>query len=168
MSGGRPAPDRKKAASSRIEGREIMRVFFQVEDRVASRQFLKLALQAKPGTFFVIIEEMPKANYLGEFELLVMLTVMRLGEGAYGVPIAREIEQQTGRDVAFGTVYATLERLQQKGFVRSDLGDATPERGGRAKRYFRATPTGLRTVRETKPSLIRLWKGLRELEGGVA
>jgi len=97
-----------------------------------------------------------------------MLTVMRLGEGAYGVPISREIEQQTGRDVAFGAVYATLERLQKKGFVCSNLGDATPERGGRAKRYFRVTATGLRTVRETKQSLIRLWRGLRELEGGVA
>ena len=111
---------------------------------------------------------MPKPNYLGEFELLVMLTVIRLGEGAYGVPIARMIEQQTGRDVAFGTVYATLERLQKKGFVCSNLGDATPERGGRAKRYFRVTSTGLRTVRETKQSLIKLWGDLRELEGGVA
>jgi PadR family transcriptional regulator, regulatory protein PadR len=111
---------------------------------------------------------MPKANYLGEFELLVMLAVIRLGEGAYGVPISREIEEQTGRDVAFGTVYATLERLQQKGFVRSNLGDATPERGGRAKRYFRVTATGLRTVRETRQNLIRLWRGLQELEGGVA
>src|SRR2546421_169554 len=111
---------------------------------------------------------MVKANYLGEFELLVMLTIMRLGEGAYGVPISREIEQRTGRDVAFGTVYATLERLQKKGLVRSDLGDPTPERGGRAKRYFRVTSPGLRTVRETKQSLIRLWKGLPELEGGLA
>jgi PadR family transcriptional regulator PadR len=118
--------------------------------------------------FFVIIEEMPKPSYLGEFELLVMLTVIRLGEGAYGVPISREIEQQTGRDVAFGTVYATLERLQKKGFVSSSLGDATPERGGRAKRYFRVTASGLRTVRETRRGLIRLWQGLRELEGGVA
>jgi DNA-binding PadR family transcriptional regulator len=111
---------------------------------------------------------MPKPNYLGEFELLVMLTVIRLGEGAYGVPVSREIERQTGRDVAFGTVYATLERLQKKGFVRSTLGDATPERGGRAKRYFRVTAAGLRTVRETKRSLVRLWQGLPELEGGVA
>ena len=118
--------------------------------------------------FFGIIEEMPKLNYLGEFELLVMLTVIRLGEGAYGVPITREIEQRTGRDVAFGTVYATLERLQKKGLVRSDLGDPTPERGGRAKRYFRVTSPGLRTVRETKQSLIGLWRGLRQLEGGVA
>ncbi len=118
--------------------------------------------------FFGIIEEMPKPTYLGEFELLVMLCVIRLGEGAYGVPISREIEQRTGRDVAFGTVYATLERLQKKGLVRSDLGDPTPERGGRAKRYFRVTSEGLRTVRETKQSLIGLWQGLRELQGGVA
>jgi PadR family transcriptional regulator PadR len=118
--------------------------------------------------FFCIIEEMPKPIYLGEFELLVMLTVLRLGDGAYGVPITREIEQRTGRDVAFGTVYATLERLQKKGLIRSDLGDPTPERGGRAKRYFRITSPGLRTVRETKQSLIGLWRGLRQLEGGVA
>ena len=118
--------------------------------------------------FFGIIEEMPKPNYLGEFELLVMLTVLRLGDDAYGVPISREIERQTGRDVAFGTVYSTLERLQEKGFVCSNLGDATRERGGRAKRYFRVTSAGLRTVRETKQSLIGLWQGLRELQGGVA
>jgi PadR family transcriptional regulator PadR len=111
---------------------------------------------------------MSKPHYLGEFELLVMLTIMRLGEEAYGVPISREIEHQTRRDVAFGTVYATLERLQKKGFVSSNLGEATPERGGRAKRYFRVTSTGLRTVRETKQSLVRLWRGLRELEGGMA
>jgi PadR family transcriptional regulator PadR len=120
------------------------------------------------ANFFDIIEEMPKPNYLGEFELLVMLTVIRLGDGAYGVSISREIEQRTGRDVAFGTVYATLERLQKKGLIFSDLGDPTPERGGRAKRYFRVTSTGLRTVRETKQSLIRLWQGLRELKGGLA
>ena len=120
------------------------------------------------ANFFGIIEEMPKPTYLGEFELLVMLTVIRLGEGAYGVPIAREIEQQTGRLVAFATVYSTLERLQEKGFVCSNLGEATRERGGRAKRYFRVTSPGLRTVRETKQGLIRLWRGLRELEGGMA
>lgn len=118
--------------------------------------------------FFYIINEMPKANYLGEFELLVMLTVIRLGDGAYGVPITREIEERTGREAAFGTVYVTLERLQTKGFVRSELGDATPERGGRAKRYFRATSMGLREVRETKRRLISLWKGLPELQGGTA
>ena len=118
--------------------------------------------------FFSIIEEMPKAHYLGEFELLVMLAVIRLGEGAYGVPISREIERHTGRDVAYGTVYATLERLQEKGLVSSNLGEATPQRGGRAKRYFRVTTKGLRTVRETKQSLTGFWKDLPILEGGVA
>lgn len=117
--------------------------------------------------FFDIIKEIPKPKYLGEFELLVMLSVLRLGDGAYGVPISREIERQTGRDVTFGTVYSTLERLQKKGFVSSNLGDATRERGGRAKRYFRVATTALRTVRETKQSLIRFWRGLRELEGGM-
>jgi PadR family transcriptional regulator PadR len=110
---------------------------------------------------------MAERLYLGEFELVVMLVVIRLGEDAYGVPISREIEQQTGRAVAFGTVYATLERLQKKGFVSSRLGDATPERGGRAKRYFEATPTGVRTVKETKQTLVRLWGGLRQLQGGI-
>ena len=111
---------------------------------------------------------MPDSNYLGEFELLVMLTVLRLGDEAYGVPISRVIEEETGRNVAFGTVYATLDRLQKKGFVASSLGDATPERGGRARRYVRVTPAGLRTVRETRRSLIRLWRGLRQLQGGEA
>ena len=118
--------------------------------------------------FFAIIKEMAERLYLGEFELVVMLVVIRLGEDAYGVPISREIEQQMGRTVAFGTVYATLERLQKKGLVTSRLGDATPERGGRAKRYFTVTSTGVRTVRETKQMLVRLWQGLRKLQGGIA
>jgi DNA-binding PadR family transcriptional regulator len=111
---------------------------------------------------------MPQAHYLGEFELLVMLAVIRLGDGAYGVPISREIERHTGRDVAFGTVYAALERLQSKGLVSSKMGEATPERGGRAKRYFRVTSTGLRTVRETKRSLTGFWKDVPALAGGAA
>jgi DNA-binding PadR family transcriptional regulator len=67
---------------------------------------------------------------------MVMLSLMRLGENAYGVPIAREIEEQSGREVALGSVYVALERLADKGFVTSDLGDSTTERGGRAKRYL--------------------------------
>jgi DNA-binding PadR family transcriptional regulator len=103
--------------------------------------------------------------YIGEFELLVLLAVIRLGDDAYGVPIAGEIEQRTGRAVAFAAVYAALDRLQNKGLVTSDLGDPTPERGGRAKRYFRITAAGLRSVRETRRALIRSWQGLRQLEG---
>jgi DNA-binding PadR family transcriptional regulator len=107
---------------------------------------------------------MGKRTSSGTFELMVMLSLMRLGENAYGVPISREIEEQSGREVALGSVYATLERLEDKGFVSSDLGDSTPERGGRAKRYFRITTKGLREVRETQRSLTRLWKGLPKLE----
>jgi len=129
---------------------------------------VRVTMPAVHGDFFGIIEQMGGRSSLGEFELLVMLTILRLGEDAYGVPISREIEQRTGRSVTFGTVYATLERLQKKGFVRSNLGEATPERGGRAKRFFRVTSAGLRTVRETKRNLVRLWQGLPELEGGLA
>jgi PadR family transcriptional regulator PadR len=111
---------------------------------------------------------MATPQYLGEFELVVMLAVIRLGEGAYGVPISREIEEKTGRETSFGTVYATLERLLEKGLVRSELGDPTPERGGRAKRYFHATPTGLRVVRQTRQALTELWHGVPELERGMA
>jgi DNA-binding PadR family transcriptional regulator len=109
---------------------------------------------------------MRKRNYIGDFELMVMLVLLRLGKGAYGVPISREIEEQCGRDVSLGSVYATLERLEEKGLVSSALGEPTPERGGRAKRYFSLTRKGLREVRETRRALIRLWRGLPELEGG--
>jgi PadR family transcriptional regulator PadR len=108
---------------------------------------------------------MPKRSYLGDFELMVLLALMRLGEDAYGVPISREIEQQSGRPVALGTVYAALERLEEKELVSSELGESTPQRGGRAKRYFRITKKGLREAREARSALINLWRGLRELEG---
>src|ERR1700722_16356350 len=103
--------------------------------------------------FFAIIEQMPKRNYLGEFELMVLLALMRLGEDAYGVPISREIEKCSGREVALGSVYAALERLEEKGLVTSELGEPTAERGGRAKRSFRPTPSGLRAARETQRAL---------------
>lgn len=111
---------------------------------------------------------MPKRSYLGDFELMVLLALMRLGEDAYGVPISQEIELQSGRPVAFGTVYAALERLEQKGLVSSKLGEPTSQRGGRAKRYFHVTKRGLHEVREARKTLINLWQGLRHLEGGRA
>ena len=111
---------------------------------------------------------MPNRSYLGDFELMVVLALMRLGDDAYGVPISREIEQQSGREVTLGTVYAALERLEEKGLVSSVLGEPTAERGGRAKRYFRPTKKGLREVREARTALINLWRGLRELQGGKA
>jgi PadR family transcriptional regulator len=111
---------------------------------------------------------MKDRNALGNFELMVMLSLVRLGDEAYGVPISTEIEAHSGREVAVGSVYAALERLEEKGFVASALGEATAERGGRAKRYFRATARGLREVRETQRTLVSLWKGLPELLGGKA
>ena len=117
------------------------------------------------ANFFIIIEEMPRRSNLGDFELMVMLALMRLGDDAYGVPISREIELQSGREVALGSVYATLERLEGRGLVSSSLGKPTAERGGKAKRYFRVTQNGLRKARETRQTLMKLWRGLPELEG---
>src|ERR1700761_208064 len=101
---------------------------------------------------------MIQRSYLGEFELMVILTVVQLGEDAYGVPISRELESQRGRGVAIGSVYAALERLEEKGLVSSSLGHPTPERGGKAKRYFRVTQEGLRQVHRTRKVLTRLWR----------
>ena len=111
---------------------------------------------------------MGKRDQLGHFELMVLLTLMRLGDDAYGVPIVEELERQTGREASIGSVYAALERLEGKGFVSSALGKPTAERGGRAKKYFRVTPRGLTEVREARRNLVRLWRRLPELEGGNA
>jgi len=108
---------------------------------------------------------MAKRQYLGNFELVVMLALIRLGENAYGVPIAREIEVRSGRRVSLGSIYATLERLEAKGLVSSELGEPTSERGGRAKKYFRISGMGLREVRATQRMLMKSWQGLRQLEG---
>ncbi len=99
-------------------------------------------------------------NYLGEFELMVLLTIIHLGEDAYGVPLSRELAIRRGRDVSVGSVYAALDRLEAKGFVASYLGESTPERGGRAKRYFRVTQQGLRSAHATRNVLSKLWKSL--------
>ena len=107
---------------------------------------------------------MSERSYLGEFELMLLLAVIHLGEDAYGVPISRKLEQNRGRDVSLGSVYAALERLELKGLVESSLGDPTPERGGKAKRYFRITKEGLRQVRETRRVLTKLWKAIPELK----
>ena len=102
---------------------------------------------------------------LGHFELLVMLALLRQGDEAYGVPIADAIAQSTGKQVILASVYNTLERLEEKGLVRSILGQPTPERGGRAKRYFSITTAGLREVRAAKKALTVLWRGIPVHEG---
>jgi DNA-binding PadR family transcriptional regulator len=108
---------------------------------------------------------MPKRSYLGEFELMILLALIRLGDDAYGVPISKELLHTTGRDVSLGSVYAALDRLEQKGLVTSSLGDPTPARGGRAKRYFHVTKEGIREAQLTRAALVKLWRGLPQLKG---
>ena len=101
---------------------------------------------------------------LGEFEQVVLLAILRLGENAYGVAIGAEITACTGREPAPGALYTTLERLEDKGLVSSRLGDPTPQRGGRAKRYFALNSKGLAAVTHAQQSYRRLLEGC-ELPG---
>jgi PadR family transcriptional regulator, regulatory protein PadR len=117
---------------------------------------------------FSIVHEMAKREFLGGFELLVLLALIGLGDEAYGVPISEAIETSSGRDVSLGSVYITLERLGRKGLVSSRLGEPTAERGGRAKTYFKVTAKGLREVRQAQRTLTTLWKGVPQLQGGTA
>jgi len=97
---------------------------------------------------------------------MVLLAILRVGEEAYGVPIGREIERTGGRRAALAAVYTVLDRLEQRGLVTSGMGAPTPQRGGRAKRYFNVTRQGLRAIRETQRALTALWSDLPALEGG--
>jgi PadR family transcriptional regulator len=97
---------------------------------------------------------------LGEFEHLIMLAVLRLDADAYGVPIIEEVEARTGRTVSQAAAYLTLKRLEQKGWIRSRLSDPTPERGGRAKRYFSLSPKGMERIRQTRAALVSMWDGV--------
>src|ERR1700750_1499443 len=109
---------------------------------------------------------MAKREFLGGVELLVLLALIGLGDEAYGGSLFEAIEESRWREVAIGSVYITLERLEHKGLVTSRLGEATPERGGRAKTYFKATAKGLREVRQAHRTLTALWKGTPQLQGG--
>ena len=98
---------------------------------------------------------------LGEFEQLVLLAVLRLGEAdAYAVPIRKEIESRTRRAASRGAIYITLDRLEEKGYLESHLGDGTPERGGRARRFYRVRPAGLRALEQSWLALRSMWEGL--------
>lgn len=102
-------------------------------------------------------------DWLGGFESIVLLALLRLGEQAYGVTIRQEIEECTGRDVSIGAVYSTLTRLEGKGFVDSRMGDPTPERGGRSKRYFSITAKGTKALRNTYRATQNLALGLDQI-----
>src|SRR5438132_4027295 len=99
-------------------------------------------------------------DYLGEFEHMIVLALLRLADRAYGVTVRQEIEFRTSREVSIGAVYATLDRLETKGYVKSHRGDPTPERGGRSKRYFCLTGKGVTAVNRTQRALQRMTEGL--------
>ena len=102
-------------------------------------------------------------DYLTDFELMLLLAILRVGDEAYGVPIAREIERLGERTVMLGTVYRGLDRLESSDLVASTVGAPTPERGGRAKKYFRVTPTGLEAARRAQRAFTQLRAGIPEL-----
>ena len=98
---------------------------------------------------------------MGEFEQLVLLAVLHRDNDSYGMEVREEIERRTGREVSYGAVYTTLDRLEQKGYVAHRMGDATPVRGGRARKYFRVLPEGRAALRETQEALRTMWEGVR-------
>jgi PadR family transcriptional regulator PadR len=103
---------------------------------------------------------MASREFLGEFEQIVLLALLRLGKNAYGVPIRQEIEQRTKRSVTIGALYSTLDRLEAKGYVRSWFAEPTAERGGRSKRYFRVEPLGLKAIKRSQEALAVMLEGL--------
>ena len=98
---------------------------------------------------------------LGEFEQSVLLAVAHLEQGAYGVPIRHEIEKRTGRPVAVGALYTALDRLEKKGYLRSQMSDPTPERGGRSRRHFWLCPAGADALRRSRALIDSMWRGLK-------
>ena len=96
---------------------------------------------------------------IGEFEELVLLAILQLRDGAYGVPIWQKLED-AGRKVSIGSLYVTLDRLEDKGFVSSRLGEATPERGGRAKRYFKIEGAGMQVLEDVQQVRSKMQYGL--------
>lgn len=113
------------------------------------------------------VDIMVKGGYLGEFEHIVLLTILRLGDGAYGALIRAEIERVTGRSSAIGTVHATLERLERKRMVSSWIGEPTAERGGKAKRHFKIEASGVSALKSARKTLERLHSGV-SLRNGAA
>src|ERR1041384_3710631 len=97
---------------------------------------------------------------LGEFEQLVLLAIVHLRGEAYGIPIVDEIGRRTGREIARASVYVTLRRLEEKGYVSSWIGDPTPERGGKGRRYVKIESAGRRALRESRQLADRMWRGL--------
>jgi DNA-binding PadR family transcriptional regulator len=100
---------------------------------------------------------------LGDVEHFVLVALLRLGGESYAVPVYDEILRRTGREVARGAIYIALRRLEAKGLVSSRIGEATPERGGRAKRYFKLSKAGARQLRQSRDEFVRMWADVDHL-----
>ena len=103
-----------------------------------------------------------KGDRIGEFEELTLLAVKAIEPPVYGVPVQQFVEQQAGRDVSMGAVYAALERLERKGYLRSAMSEPSPERGGKSKRLYSVTPEGMQTLREIRRVRDRIWRAIEE------
>lgn len=101
-----------------------------------------------------------KEKFLGEFEQMVLLALLQLGKSAYGASIRQLLHDEIQRDVAIGALYSTLERLEQKGLVTSKFGEATPERGGRPKKFFEVTAKGQSALKRARQAMNTMWQGV--------
>lgn len=106
---------------------------------------------------------MSTPKHLGEFEHLLLLAIMRLGNDISGSDVTEELTRRTRRDPARGTMYVTLDRLERKGYLSSAMGDPTPERGGKAKRMYSITPAGLEALKRSGQALQAMWQGYESL-----
>ena len=103
-----------------------------------------------------------KGERLGEFEEFTLLAVRALGDNTYAVPIQQYVEKVTGRVISIGSIYAALARLDEKGFVRSTMSEAVAQRGGKSKRVYTVTPSGLRTAQDLHRMRERIWNAIAE------
>ena len=99
-------------------------------------------------------------DFLGEFEQMILLSIMRLGDGAYGLAVRDELATEAGRMPSSGSLYTTLDRMERKGLLESSAGEITQERGGRPRRYVRVTPEGRAMLANSRSRLLALWDGL--------
>ena len=119
------------------------------------------------SNLFYIAKQMKRGELLGSLEHIILLALARLDESAHGMIVRREIEERIGRNISIGAVYATLERLEAKGYVSSFTGEPTPERGGRAKRLFRVEAAGKRALQVSEQTLRSMTAGLESRWGGI-
>lgn len=106
---------------------------------------------------------MKRTGYLGELEQMILLAVLQLNGDAFGTNVLQELSERVGRKVSRGALYVTLDRLEEKGMLTSHLGNPTPRRGGKPKRYLTVTPAGLAALRRSRTAWMQLWEGLDSL-----